>query len=119
MNLTEIAQSFSTGKFSEIQNYFSDNIVWNIVGEQQLTGLKEVTQHCLSIEKYFKTTLHEFNIQTTHSFENSIVIQGEAHFFEANKTTHISACDVYTFNSDGKLIHIQSYCIINKPKLAE
>lgn len=39
MTITDIAQSFSIGQFSQVQPYFSQNIVWEIIGERQLSGI--------------------------------------------------------------------------------
>ncbi|MDP1372262.1 nuclear transport factor 2 family protein [Acinetobacter lwoffii] len=111
MMLTDIAQCFSIGQFSQIQPYFSEDIVWEIVGEQRLSGIDQVLKHCQSIEQYFKLTPHEFQIQSIHQADHHVIIQGEAYFHNGNQTTHISACDVYTFNDLNQLVQVQSYCI--------
>ena len=35
LNFKEIAELFSSGKFSEVENYLSDDIVWNIYEEKK------------------------------------------------------------------------------------
>lgn len=111
MMLTDIAQCFSTGQFSQIRSYFSEDLVWEIVGEQRFSGIEQVLKHCQSIEHYFQLTPHAFQIQSIHQAGHHVIIQGEAYFHHANQTTHISACDVYNFNNSNQLVQVQSYCI--------
>ena len=111
MTLTEIAQCFSIGQFKQIQFYFSKDIIWEIVGEHRLTGIEQVLKHCQSIEQHFSLTPHEFQTQAIHQAGHHVIIQGEARFQQLNQMSHISACDVYTFNDSNQLVQIQSYCI--------
>jgi hypothetical protein len=111
MMLTDIAQYFSIGQFSQIQPCFSEDIVWEIVGEQRLLGIDQVLKHCQSIKHYFKLTPHEFQIQSILQAGHHVIIQGEAYFHNGNQTTHISACDVYNFSDLNQLVQVQSYCI--------
>ena len=111
MTLTDIAICFSTGKFSRIQQHFSETITWKIVGEQQLSGFDQVLKHCQSIEHYFTTVAHEFHIQAIHQTGHHVIVQGTAQFHNTQQTSRISACDVYTFNTLNQLVQVQSYCI--------
>ena len=111
MNIKDIAQLFSIGQFSQIQSYFSEDIVWEIVGERQLSNLAQVLEYCQSLENYFRTVKHEFQIQAIHQSKHHVIIQGTAKFYNSSQTTHISACDVYHFNAENQLTQIQSYCI--------
>ena len=111
MTLTDIAKSFSIGQFSQIQTYFSQDITWHIVGEQPLSGFDQVLKHCQTIEHYFQTTPHEFQIHAIHLAELHVIVQGEALFHDAAQTSRISACDVYKFNDLNQLVQVQSYCI--------
>ena len=111
MTITDIAQSFSIGQFSQVQPYFSQNIVWEIIGERQLSGIDQVLKHCHAIENYFKRISHEFQIQAVHQVAHHVIIQGEAQFHDAKQTSRISACDVYNFDALNQLVQIQSYCI--------
>jgi len=111
MTLTDIATCFSTGQFSQIQDYFSEAITWEIVGERQLVGLDQVLKHCQTIEHYFTTVAHEFHIQAIHQTGHHVIVQGKAQFHDVKQTSRISACDVYTFDNLNQLVQIQSYCI--------
>lgn len=111
MTLTDIATCFSTGQFSQIQDYFSEAITWEIVGERQLLGLDQVLKYCQTIEHYFTTVTHTFHIQAIHQVDQHVIVQGEAQFHDTKQTSRISACDVYTFDTLNQLVQIQSYCI--------
>ena len=53
-NFKEIAELFSTGKFSEVENYLSDDIVWNIYEEKQIiSGKQQVLEFMKKIGNYF------------------------------------------------------------------
>ena len=111
MKPVEIAELFSMGKFSPLFAYFSDQIVWDIVGQQRLTDIHAVQQHCLEIETYFQNTEHYFKVHKIVQHQNLCFIQGNAQFISDHSITEISACDIYTFNDTQKLIRIESYCI--------
>jgi hypothetical protein len=114
MNPTEkdIASSFSLGRFEEVFEFMSDEIKWEIVGEQTLTGKSNVMEHCQNISAYFQSITTDFNIQQTIVEKAKVAIMGLGEFSRDGKTTSkISACDVYEFDSEDKLLSISSYCI--------
>ena len=111
MNKMHIAQSFSLGQFDLVLDHFSKHIMWHIVGQQRLNGLLEVQKHCFNIKQYFETIEHDFKIIGEFESDDTCIIQGTATFISASVTTHIQACDIYTFDSDQQLIQIESYCI--------
>ena len=77
---TEIAESFSNGKFELTFPYLSENIIWNVVGENQFTGKIEVINNCRRTSEYFKSV--ETNFQTEDSIvtDNKVVIRGTGEF---------------------------------------
>lgn len=111
MNQLQIAKSFSLGQFTTILDCFSEHIIWEIVGQQRLVGVQEVTQHCQQIQHYFKMTEHHFQILKEVQTGNLCVIQGTAQLISPDAVTHISACDIYTFDSSNSLIQVESYCM--------
>lgn len=111
MTPLEISRLCSLGEFNHIKQYFSENIVWEIIGEQELPNLDAVLKHCTQIETYFNSVQHEFSIEREYQDQNTCIIQGRALFFTAEQTTRISACDIYTFDGSYKIERIQSYCI--------
>ena len=111
MNQLQIARAFSVGNFSPFFNQFSDQIIWDIIGQQRIVGISAVKQHCLEIEKHFQSVEHNFQIIKEIQHHNLYFIQGTAEFITHDLVSKISACDIYTFNHSNALIHVESYCI--------
>lgn len=93
----------------------ADDISFNIVGEQLLTGKPAVTEFCDQIAEYFKTTPQKASLDNVIVGDGCVAINGTSEFYNAkeNRTNYISSCDVYKFEGD-KLKEITSYCISTK-----
>ncbi len=111
----EIAMAFSNGGFEDNYKHLAEDIEWIIFGENLLKGKKSVIKYCEQITQYFRSVNTDF--KTYHVIENStvVVINGKAEFKrEKKKVAVINSCDIYEFNSDGKIQNIKSYCINEK-----
>ena len=107
MTQKEIAEAFSNGEFEKTFPYFSDTILWEVVGENKFTGWDEVIENCI-LTAHFKT----LNVITDL---NRISVNGTAEFLKDNKrVAFVSACDVYEFDNESLLEKITSYCIQKK-----
>lgn len=110
-----LALNFSNGKFNKISNHLNENVVWNIVGENVYTGKAEVIQNCEQTEAYFKIVETDFKTKEVLVIENNVIITGTAEFRKNNKQLNfISACDIYEFDQEDKILKITSYCISDK-----
>lgn len=108
----EIATLFSKGKFANIFAYFSDEVVWDIIGEKTFEGRDAVVIHCQEVAKYFQSVQTDFKTHEIIFAENNLIIIGRAKFLQDDKDSNfISACDIYEFNADNKINKISSYCI--------
>lgn len=113
--LTAVAEDFSTGNFRETFDFLDDHIVWNIVGENCFIGKQAVIDNCLQVENYFNSVTTNFETTNIISEKNKVVIAGTAEFIQDNRQmSFISACDMYEFNSENKIVAITSYCIRHK-----
>ncbi len=111
-NMDALAEAFSVGAFEEVFDYLDDNIVWTIPGETELQGKQAVIDHCKQVKEYFNSVTTRFEIHDTLSDSNKVVVKGTAQFTRDNQLlSTVSACDVYEFNSQHKIIKITSYCI--------
>ncbi len=111
----EIAESFSNGKFEVAFPYLSENITWNVIGENIFNGKEKVVANCNQIANYFQTVNTTFKTNNVIEDNNLVVISGTAEFSRDNKRiAFVSACDVYEFNDDDELEKITSYCIPEK-----
>jgi len=112
INITSLAEAFSVGEFEQVLDYLEEIIVWTIPGEAELQGKPAVINHCKQVKDYFNSVTTNFEIQDTISDYNKVVVKGTAEFIRDNQVlSTISACDVYEFNRQHKIIKITSYCI--------
>lgn len=111
MNNIEIAKYFSLGHFSQIYQCLDDEIIWDVIGESAFSGKFAVIEQTQKIESYFQSITHHFELDQIHLANQFIIIQGQASFQSSDQITKISACDIYEFNQESKIVKIQSYCI--------
>lgn len=108
----EIAESFSNGNFELTFPYLSENIIWNVVGENLFKGKAEVVNNCRQTSEYFKSVETNFKTEDVIVTESKVVIRGTGEFLRDGKRVNlITACDVYEFNYENELEKISSYCI--------
>ncbi len=116
----EIAELFSHGKFDKTLEYLSENIIWDVIGENIFAGKKAVTENCEQTTEYFKSVKTDFNTDKIIISKNKVIVIGTAEFKRDGKRLNfISACDIYEFNEQNKIDKISSYCIPEKKVGAE
>lgn len=109
-----VAKNISLGNFRAAYDYFTGNIVWNIIGEKLLSGIDDVKKHCETTAAYFESVETDFVIEKIIEDEHHVVITGNARFVRDDNTVAvISSCDVYEFNAMDRVMEIMSYCIKN------
>lgn len=117
MTKKEIAQAFSDGQFEKCLDYLTEQTIWNTPGEQFLTGRKEIEPFCKKISAYFSSVTTDFKQLNLIENECCVSINGTAEFIrEGERVSYISSCDVYEFDTENKIISINSYCITERPK---
>jgi phage host-nuclease inhibitor protein Gam len=119
LNAQEIAELFSAGKFSEVENHLSDDIVWNIYEEKKiLTGKKPVMEFMKKIGEYFRSVTTKFETFGVLEDGDKVAIYGRAEFIRGSKTVNtVYSCDVYIFNPFGQIRKVHSYCNSNRPQI--
>jgi len=112
----EIAQLFSGGKFAEVEDYLSADIVWNIYEEKQIiSGKNSVLEFMRKVGGYFKSTTTKFETFGILEDGNKVAIYGRAEFIRGSKTINvIYSCDIYIFNGFGDIQKVHSYCNSNR-----
>ena len=112
----EVAELFSMGEFDEVSNYFSNTIVWEVIGESTFEGIDAVVENCKLVAEYFKSVEIDFRTNDILVSDNKLMVIGTAEFRQNGKVKDfITACDIYVFNSDNEIEKISSYCTSNKP----
>lgn len=119
INITksEIAQAFSGGQFEKCLDFLTDQTTWNTPGEQFLTGRNEIEPFCKNIATYFSSVTTYFKQLNLIENDSCVAINGTAEFIrEGKRVSFVSSCDVYQFDSDNKIVSINSYCITEPPE---
>ena len=102
----KISEKFAEGNFEFAETYLADDIKWNILGENSITGKQQV----LEVSKMLH--LESFPIITIKNIiaeGNYVVIEstGEA-TTKKGKQYNQTYCDVFRFN-EGKLKEVTTY----------
>lgn len=117
MAKSEIAQAFLGGQFEKCLEYLTEQTTWNTPGEQFLTGRKEIEPFCKNIAAYFKSVTTDFKQLNLIENDRFVAINGTAEFIrEGKRVSFVSSCDVYEFDTQNKIVSINSYCIIERPE---
>ena len=58
--IEKIAQEFSIGNFGSIFHYLSENVQWNIIGQNSFEGKTDVILNCKTTAQYFKSVQTNF-----------------------------------------------------------
>ena len=118
-NFKEIAELFSSGKFSEVENYLSEDIVWNIYEEKQIiTGKQPVIEFMKKVSNYFGSVTTKFETFGVLEEGDKVAIYGRAEFIRGSTTVNtVYSCDVYIFSPFGKIKKVHSYCNSNRPQI--
>lgn len=114
MNIKPIAQQFSIGKFEPVYEFLSEEVTWEVKGASAifLDGKEAVIEYCTNVAKYFASVETKFSEDTVLVDGNKVAITGSAKFSrDGNVISLIDSCDVFLFDSAGKLMKITSYCI--------
>lgn len=115
IRMSAVAKAFSNGEFQTAFPYLDEDVIWTIVGENQFVGKQAVVENCLQVEQYFSSVSTFFETLNIITDNNKVVINGTAECKRGNKRISlISACDIYEFTSENKIISVNSYCIQHK-----
>lgn len=111
MNIKQIAEAISSHKFETAYQYFSEVVMWNMIGGQVVRGKKEVIKTCDESAKYLSNVKITFGKFKTLVAENSVIIESKAEYIDdKNDKSVVASCDIYKFQED-KLHEITSYNI--------
>lgn len=117
MTKREIAELLSGADFEKVKDSLSDNIEWNMYEEPTfIKGKQAVIEFSDKVKEYFQSITTNFETTGVIEEENKIAIYGRAEFIRDGKIVNsVNSCDVYEFDSDGKVSKVHSYCNSKKP----
>jgi hypothetical protein len=111
LTIKQIAEAFSQHDFASTYPYLSDQIQWNLIGSQTLTGRQSVIATCEQSAAYLNTvttTLDKFLVVCS---ENDVVIDSLSTYIDSEQQRlTVASCDWYRFER-GNLVEITSYTI--------
>lgn len=112
----EIALLFSEGKFMEVEQYLSADIVWNVYEEKKvISGKQSVIDFMRKVGAYFNSITTKFETFGILEDGDKVAIYGRAEFIRGSKTINVVySCDVYKFDGRGFIQKVHSYCNSNR-----
>ena len=119
LTFKEIAEHFSSGRFSEVEAFLSEEIVWNIYEEKQIiTGKHQVTEFMKTVGNFFGSVTTRFETFGILEEADKVAIYGRAEFIRGSTIVNtVYSCDIYIFNSFGKIKKVHSYCNSSRPNI--
>ncbi len=110
--IREIASLFSGGRFFEVEDAIAEDVEWHIYEEKIfLAGKKDLLEFCRSVAKYFESVTTNFQLAGILVDDDKVAIYGRAEFIrDAVVINFVHSCDVYEFDSFGRIARIYSYC---------
>ena len=117
MTRTAIAQSFSEGHFTDHPECLSPTVEWEIIGdgEARLTGKDAVEGYCREVGAYFASVTTEFRTANVIEQDGKVCVNGTARFLRDGALLNfVRSCDIYEFDSTGKIARITSYCVARR-----
>ena len=107
--ILKAAQAFSGHDFEAAFDLLSDDVDWDNVGAEHLTGKPAVVAACQASAEYLATVTTTFLRTRTIDGGDHVVIDSLAEYFEPDgDSTTVGSCDIYAV-SDGRISAITSY----------
>ncbi len=114
MTNKDIALAFSNGHFEQAYPYLADDVCWSVKGEESFQGKEAVVEQSQKIAAYFASVSTDFQTDKVLESGSTVVVAGTAEFFREGKSINFtSACDVYEFDGQGRVVGIDSYCVVH------
>ncbi|WP_461187456.1 nuclear transport factor 2 family protein [Arthrobacter sp. Z4-13] len=109
MTMEAVARAFSSHRFEDALSQLDDDIAWELVGGEALTGKLAVVDVCTSLArdlKGVKTTFDRFRVIAAAS--NAVVDSVASYVSADGSISRVASCDIYDFE-DGRVVRIRSY----------
>jgi ketosteroid isomerase-like protein len=104
-----VARAFSSHRFEDAVPQLDNDIIWELVGGEALTGKPAVMDVCTSLARDLRgvqTTFDTFRVIVASS---SVVVDSVASYVSGDgSVSRVASCDIYDF-VDGRVVRIRSY----------
>jgi ketosteroid isomerase-like protein len=107
----DIAMAFSRHRFDHVILHFADDIQWDIVGGERITGKDAVARMCSDAESELSRTIVTYIRNEMVVGEHAVAVDTLAEYRDHDGVVSvIASCDLLSF-TDGKVSAIRSYTI--------
>jgi ketosteroid isomerase-like protein len=115
MTIESVARAFSSHRFEDALPHMDDDVVWELVGSEDLTGKQAVADVCESLAQDLKGVQTTFETFRTIVTGDCAVVDSVARYLSSDSSlSRVASCDIYDF-VDGRLVRIRSYNVELKP----
>jgi ketosteroid isomerase-like protein len=109
MTMEQVAWAFSSHRFEEALPQVDDDVAWELVGGEVLTGKPALVDVCSSLARDLqdvRTTFDQFRVLAASA---CVVVDSVARYVSADGSlSRVASCDIYDF-VDGRVVRIRSY----------
>ncbi len=111
MQITQetVARAFSGHRFEDALPRLDDDVLWELVGGEDVRGKPVVVRICESPRRGLtevQTDFEQFRVITAH---DSVIVDSVARYAGADGSlSRVASCDIYDF-VDGRVAKIRSY----------
>jgi limonene-1,2-epoxide hydrolase len=110
-NIQQIAEAFSSHRFTEAAPHLAANVRWIAVGQSTLEGRDAVVKACEDTAAELAAVKTEFTRFLSVAGTDAVAVDAIARYHEAGGTVSmVSSCDIYEFE-DSKITTITSYAV--------
>ena len=109
MTREAVARAFSSHRFEDALPQLHEDIAWELVGGEVLTGKLAVVDVCTSLARDLKSVQTTFDRLRVIAATSSVVVDSVASYAASDGSiSRVASCDIYDFE-DGQVVRIRSY----------
>lgn len=109
--ITDIAQAFSSHRFTDAVPHLAADARWVLVGQSTLEGRDAIVAACENTAAELAGTTTTFTRFLTVAGSDAVVVDAVARYVDAaGEASTVSSCDIYEFTGD-VLTTITSYAV--------
>jgi ketosteroid isomerase-like protein len=115
LSTEEIARAFSSHRFEVALPYLLDDVVWEVVGGEDLSGKRAVTNACTALGEELTDVETTFDRIRAVVAAECVVIDSIARYLARDGSlSTVASCDIYDF-AEGLITRIRSYNVELQP----
>lgn len=113
--IQQIAEAFSSHRFSETFTHLAPDVRWVLVGESTIDGRDAVIEACESTAAELAGSTTAFTRFVTVAGKDAVAVDAVGRYTDpAGQTSVVASCDIYQFDDDpdhAAITTITSYAV--------